>query len=220
MGAGAFRLREACAALGVAVCVAHAGCSLLVSTSDLDSNPSPDSGADDGATNVDASADASADAIATVEDAATYDTAAPNGAIVSPANGHAYLFVASPELGGITWDEANARAQQLGGHLVTITTAAEDTFVTNLALQHPTETFLKNFDGPFIGARRTTSSADPAAGWEWVTGEPWSFTSWSPNQPDDYFAPEDRAMLIHEPQPGWDDLPHSETHRAYIVEFE
>jgi len=216
MGARVFRRREACAALGVALCVAHAGCTLLVSTSDLDSNPSPAGGADDGATHV----DASADALATVEDAAAYDTDAPNGAIVSPSNGHAYLFVASPEPGGITWEEANARAQQLGGHLVTITTADENTFVTNLALQHPSETFLKNFDGPFIGALKTTSSADPAAGWAWVTGEPWSFTSWSPNQPDDYFAPEDRAMLIHKPLPGWDDLPHSETHRAYIVEFE
>ncbi len=214
MGASAYRRREGWAVLGVAMSIAHAGCTLLVSTKDLDSDPSSsttDAGAGDAAVDGDASA--------TVVDAPTGDASASDGAIVWPTNGHSYLFVGTPPP-GITWDDANTRAQQLGGHLVTITTDAEESFVLDLALQHPSETFLKNFDGPFIGAHKTAPSADAAAGWVWVTGEPWSFTSWSPNQPDNYLAPEDVAMLIDKPAPGWDDLPHTETHRAFIVEFE
>ena len=88
----------------------------------------------------------------------------------------------------MTWPQADNfanrqtfRDQQtgflLGGHLVTITTPEEQYFVHH--------TFVGNeWTHAWIGANRTSDEGGPKANWVWVTGEPWVYTNWAPDEPD------------------------------------
>jgi len=89
-------------------------------------------------------------------------------------NGHWYRGFAA----GTDWLTASARAEDLGGHLATCTTAGENAFAR----------FVRdaecNFGGAWIGLRQAPGSNEPAGGWGWVTGEPFNWTNWSPLNPD------------------------------------
>src|SRR5262245_16824465 len=54
--------------------------------------------------------------------------------VVWPDNGHSYAVISAPA--GIDWDSAEAAAQVLGGHLASVTSAAENQFVFSL-IDHP-----------------------------------------------------------------------------------
>lgn len=73
-----------------------------------------------------------------------------------------------------SWNEANAQAQALGGHLVTITSAGERQVVGSL--NPPLASA--------IGLRQVPGSPEPSGGWAWITGEPVDFTVWSPGEPN------------------------------------
>ena len=64
------------------------------------------------------------------------------------------------------------------GHLVTISDQAElDFILNNLAPSRP-----------WIGLSQNVSSSsysEPGGGWEWVTGEPFTFVNWSAGEPND-----------------------------------
>jgi len=76
-----------------------------------------------------------------------------------------------------TWtgarDDAQARTfMGRKGHLVTITSAAEEQVLID-------NWFADILYGqPWIGAFREVGS-DPLTGWQWVTGEAWSYTNWN-----------------------------------------
>jgi hypothetical protein len=95
------------------------------------------------------------------------------------ANGHFYqaVRVGTP----ISWKAANGAAQKLGPgwHLATITSAEEDAFVRSLFATNPVFFNLALFPddsrlGPWIGGYQVFG----ANTFQWVTGEPVSFTSW------------------------------------------
>ena len=90
--------------------------------------------------------------------------------IVNPANGHMYQRFD----GGSTWHDAQAFCSLLGGHLATISTAQENQFVYT------------NFTHGWLGATDEQSEGT----WQWVTGEPWSYTNWAPNEPTNCCPPE------------------------------
>jgi len=75
-------------------------------------------------------------------------------------NGHWYQLV----LGSFSWPDAAAHAESLGGHMATLTNEAENGFVGSLPLM--------DIEGGYIGATSSSGS------WQWITGEPWEFTSW------------------------------------------
>jgi len=77
-------------------------------------------------------------------------------------NGHTYAVYDV----GMTWKEAKAYAENLGGHLVTITSQAENDFVTNL-IRNCTKNLY------WIGAE----SEQRWGYWKWVTGEAWGYTN-------------------------------------------
>lgn len=92
--------------------------------------------------------------------------------------------------GNLDWNQANAAAQALGlgWHLVAITSAAEQNYLTNL------------LDGANLGSgqlwaggiQNPVNHPVAADNWTWVTGEPWAFTAWANDnnaqEPNDNFG--------------------------------
>lgn len=89
-------------------------------------------------------------------------------------NGHSYAIVES----GLSWDAARVDARALGGYLATITSDAEDAFITGSVL--PRALGL-NYA---IGGVQPSGSAEPTGGWSWITGEPWEHISWGSGEPN------------------------------------
>ena len=115
-------------------------------------------------------------------------------------NGHWYAYFATPK----QWAEAKPYAESLGGHLVTVQSAAEATFVRTLG-----------GDTCWIGLfqdRAAPDYSEPLGGWRWVTGEPLDFTFWrvntngQPNEPNNLSGGEDWAHLDANATT-WNDLP-------------
>ncbi len=99
-------------------------------------------------------------------------------------NGHWYGWHQFDE--PLTWEEAQTWAISRGGHLVTITSAAEETFVEAFLLTQP-------LPAGWMGAYQDLDGEDysePDGGWRWVTGEAWNFTDWAPGEPNDSSGPD------------------------------
>lgn len=139
-----------------------------------------------------------------------------------PNTGHRYLVV---DQGGITWDQARLDAAAMtyngvAGHLVTIGDASEDAFVQSLGGTH------YRFIGGFQNTA-STSFAEPAGGWEWITGEPMTYTGWNlgvpepndagPNGAENYMEIIENIAGIPY---GWNDTGLADHSGGYIVEFE
>jgi len=110
-----------------------------------------------------------------------------NGPINNPANGHSY-YLLSPA----TWGNAETFAQTLGGHLVTINDAAENTWINqNFMVTHPTL-------NPFFGL-----TDDGHFGtWTWISGEPVTYLNWGPGEPNFSFEHFGNLFEQTSPYPG------------------
>ncbi|HRD31847.1 MAG TPA: PEP-CTERM sorting domain-containing protein [Fimbriimonadaceae bacterium] len=106
-------------------------------------------------------------------------------------NGHYYDVI---EITGndYSWTAARDQAAALTGPggspvtLATITSAAENSFVFSL-IDNPTYWAIDgagNNEGPYLGGFQPAGAAEPAGGWEWITGEAWSYTSWTAGEPN------------------------------------
>lgn len=129
----------------------------------------------------------------------------------NPANGHTYMLVETSA--SLTWDQAQAAARGMGGHLATVTSAEEQAFIAS--------TFPKVKQGRYWhGAYQTPPSpeTDPSGDWHWVTGEPWAYTHWFPGEPNDDHGHEDWGMFWHEAM--WNDCKGTCDSRGYVAEFE
>ena len=115
-------------------------------------------------------------------------------------------FVSAP-FNALGWEEANAAAASIGGHLVVITSDLEQQFL------------IDNLD---LGAYRIGLRYSPSLGeFKWVNGEPFTFDAWGPGQPGgilegDYVFNLDFFGTFLD---GWYDAP-SLIPLRYIVEFE
>ena len=131
----------------------------------------------------------------------------------NPNNGHWYALIR----GELTWQQAMVRAQNLGwrgmrGHLATLTTLEEnDWILKNMDFGRASETV-------WIGGFQR-GGAEPAGGWQWVTGEPWSWANWGPNEPSNTGRGEDCLELRPNVSGLWNDVPESKV-RCLIVEFD
>ena len=146
-------------------------------------------------------------------------------------NGHWYEAIA----GDTTWDAANVAAMAstfmgMTGHLATVTSAGENSFISGLS---PTPTTY------VIGGFQDPTATTVAGGWTWVTGEPWAFTNWyngstfpytavEPNDGNDYIealgrGDEDQLQLfLFSNSSGlmWNDFSYTAVVSGYVVEFE
>ncbi len=143
----------------------------------------------------------------------------------SGGNGHWYEAVYVPA--GIDWASADVAARVAGGHLASVSDAAENDFVFGL-VDDPRFWFPDRYNsniGPWLGGVQPSGSPEPAGGWEWVTGEPFTWTSWAAGEPNNLGGNEDRLHFFYNPaptrMPHWNDLPgFVATIVGYVVEYE
>ncbi|MHC4512065.1 MAG: aryl-sulfate sulfotransferase [Planctomycetota bacterium] len=88
---------------------------------------------------------------------------------------HWYEAVSMPA--GVTWAEASRAAATAGGHLATITSAAENTAIVGLIQD---ASLWSGSNGPWIGGIRWSTT--PTV-WGWGEFEPFAFVAWGKNQP-------------------------------------
>jgi hypothetical protein len=145
--------------------------------------------------------------------------------VAQGGNAHCYRAVSVPAL--ITWDAANAAAIAAGGHLATISSAGENTFVFELTVTLPGAWAMDSVggnQGPWLGGRKMGFA------WTWVTGEPWVYTDWAAGEPSGTYngTAEDRLQMRGEdgslqPRQTWNDEDNGgfeELPRSYVIEFE
>jgi hypothetical protein len=115
-------------------------------------------------------------------------------------NGHWYRAVyanppRSPEA-WFSWAASN------GGHVATVTSAGEQAVIRSVGTQ------AGQWTNPVLGGRRNTSNV-----FQWITGEPWGFTGWAPNEPS---CTCEKYLMLYEN--GWNDT--NTTARPWaIVEY-
>ncbi len=135
-------------------------------------------------------------------------------------NGHRYEAVLLDSV--ITWTDARDIALSRGGHLATITSAAENSFVFSSLASNPSlwdSSPSPMADGPYLGGFHSGAAGET---WQWVTGETWDFTAWAPGEPNG--VPGGPQGLSYwnpaGPSPTWFDHPPSDpTTRSLIVEY-
>ena len=137
-------------------------------------------------------------------------------------DGHQYQIVET----GMSWTDAEAYCENLGGHLATITSQGEQDFIKGLIEQGT-----KNYYwlGGYCEADRV---------FQWITDEPMDFTAWATGEPNNYQGKQDKIMMYRLPNPSnsgssqylWDDIRDegtvdgepffSETSFGFICEWE
>ena len=111
-------------------------------------------------------------------------------------NGHSYYR----STGSMTWTDARQACLNMGGHLVTVTTPEENNFIFNL------------WPSGWIGLTDEVVEGQ----WRWVTGEPYSYSSWNPGEPNNS-GNEDYVQFVGGGK--WNDLPNY-YNLPYVLEFE
>ncbi len=137
------------------------------------------------------------------------------GPVTNPANGHEYhLYITEhTDTDHTEWNDAEAAAVALGGHLVTINDAAEQAFVFN--------TF-----GSVGGVDRSLWIGLQKVGndFVWVSGEVVAYTNWHPGLPDNIGGSENYVHMFPSNNTysgipgGWNDAPSPVTPAASIIE--
>lgn len=135
--------------------------------------------------------------------AASRAEAAP---VLWAGNGHLYELVDETT----TWTEANAEAKAAGGHLVTVTSPAENEFVAALARPKTI----------WIGLTDVVTEND----FRWVTCEPFLYSNWSPGEPNN--SPDEDYVYMHQDATlygRWNDAPDDNKGQdvvRYVIEYE
>jgi len=110
-------------------------------------------------------------------------------------NGHSYYR----STGSAFWTDARTACSNMGGYLVTVTSAAENNFIFGL------------WPSGWIGL---TDEVNEGV-WRWVTGETYSYTSWNPGEPNNA-GNEDYVQFVGGGK--WNDLPNNIS-LPYVIEF-
>ena len=110
-------------------------------------------------------------------------------------NGHSYYR----STGSMTWTDARQACLNMGGHLVTSTSLAENNFLFNL------------WPNGWIGLTDEVVEGQ----WRWVTGEPFSWANWNGGEPNNSNN-EDYIQFVGGGK--WNDLPNVSL--PYVLEFE
>ena len=111
-------------------------------------------------------------------------------------NGHSYYR----STGTANWTTARSNCIAMGGHLVTVTSSGENSFLFNL------------WPSGWIGLTDEVTEGT----WKWVTGETFSYTNWNSGEPNNS-GNEDYIQFVSGGR--WNDLNNSSS-LAYVIEFD
>lgn len=143
----------------------------------------------------------------------------------SGGNGHWYQRVNLPS--EITWTSSNAAANALNGHLVTLTSATEQSWVYQTLVVGQSGCFTASWAierAVWIGLFQDTTDpaySEPNGGWKWVTNEPLNYNNWHPGEPNNG-SWENVAGMYLPLQGAWNDEPNDADiycYSAYIIEW-
>ena len=144
--------------------------------------------------------------------------------ILDPATGHYYDVISAP---GITWDDARVQALSsfylgLRGHLVTITSADEHSYV-NAAINAAGggERWAGGYQDPAL-------AVDSQSGWTWVNNEGsfpgYNSTSpyavWNGGEPNDYYGLSSEQYLGLNLGAGFNDEGNLNNIAGYVIEYD
>ena len=118
----------------------------------------------------------------------------------------------------LTWKEAKAYCEKLGGHLVTITSKEEQEYIEKLISKYNNEK--ARF---WMGA----TDEEKEGVWKWITGEEFSYTNWGEKEPDSFFSSQN-YMLMHGYEletygikfGQWDDVSNTDKATYFICEWD
>jgi hypothetical protein len=145
---------------------------------------------------------------------------------VNGGNGHYYEVVLVPER--ISWTNAKTNAELKGGYLATITSVEENVFVFSLVTIPACWTVGTPGTslGPWLGGFQSTGSPEPAGNWQWVTGEPFTYSCWAPFEPSNGWGLEHFLSFYNGTANSmastWNDLQNYDASYApvaYIIEY-
>lgn len=106
--------------------------------------------------------------------------------------------------GKVSWHQAKAQCERVGGHLATVTSQDENQVVSLLAER-------RRF---WFGATK----ADDGRTWKWVTGEAFRFSDWLPGSKEG--RNRDENYLVTHEDGRWHDAPKTHPPCGYICEWE
>ena len=132
-----------------------------------------------------------------------------------PFQGHVYKFF--PNI--TSWRRANDHCKAMGGHLVTIGSAAENTFVLGVAQQGLARLNRNGkMDGVWLGATDEEAEGD----WKWVDGSEFSLNNWLPNQPNNAGGDEHYLWMWVQRNGQWTDQANTpkEATTYYVCEWD
>lgn len=148
-------------------------------------------------------------------------TAAANAdPVVWGGNGNSYVVIT--EEGTLTWEDARDLAEELGGHLVTITSADENAFVARLVGAESSAHGM-DLQSYWLGGYQDFTrreNCEPASCWAWVTGEDWIFDNWASGEPNNGMGGTQHYLHYWPTLPLFDDMDNRNIMRGYVVEFE
>lgn len=105
-------------------------------------------------------------------------------------NGHIYTLYNDV----LSWNDAKTKCEEMGGHLVTVTSQEEQAVIEELVNGQ----FCRWY---FMGATNIENGVD----YKWVTGEPFIYTNWRDGSPDNYCNMENYLMTTTRLNGVWQD---------------
>ena len=121
-------------------------------------------------------------------------------------NGHTYYL----KKGNYTWTAAKKYCENRGGHLVTITSKKENSFVSGLLKK-------SGINSAWLGA---TDEAKEGT-WKWITGEKFKYTAWEYGNPNNYDGTQHYLATHIDNRATWNDYSNdSENPGCFIIEWD
>ena len=105
---------------------------------------------------------------------------------------------------------------------------AQGLIVSDLVLPVPSTAVIAGLGmiyGPWLGGFQPDGAPEPDGGWQWVTGEEWSYTNWGIGEPNDITGEQylhfDNLGELAEPSPRWNDYRNDGVFpvHSFIVEY-
>ena len=125
---------------------------------------------------------------------------APEEAVFNPRNAHAYLFVPKEK----SWHDARDYCNEMGGYLASVQDAAENIFIYSLVEGNA-----------WLGG----TDEEEEGNWAWASGEPWDYTYWAINNPDNSDGDEHYLELTRLDFPlQWNDA--SDVNHLFVCEWD